>query len=307
MLRVARASGHLAHVAKKRTSVNNRKSIKMLPGVKSGKVKVKSGGRSATMAKKDRYLTMSESFQMRRVLRFGNTINPQSIVVVFHGCGDNAIGTSEWADYWAQGLGSTTMIVVPESNECVVQDETSPADEAGRDWLRHLVRDFRDQDACIRVLQQTTRKRMRHVNRWLDTLLADHRLTNQDLTLVGFSQGCVLAAIAGASRGVKAVAMFGGVGTEPVRSLESKQGDLAIGRELWPRWEDFMPKAAPHTKFWALEGTKDTTVPRKKIESLMAPYDVTWRYEKGLLHWQLVFYKRFRNHAMNWMKSVQQC
>merc|ERR1711982_281723 len=116
-----------------------------------------------------------------------------------------------------------------------------------------------------------------------------------------------LAAIAGAKRRVKAVVLFGGPGTEPVRSMESKKEDLVIGREIWPRWTEFMPKAAPGTKFWSLQGTKDTTVPRKKIESLLAPYVCTWRYEKDLIHWSLVFYKRFRNSALKWMREVQGC
>merc|ERR1712176_1721940 len=99
---------------------------------------------------------------------------------------------------------------------------------------------------------RVTRDRLRHVNAWLDEVLRTHGLRNQDLTLLGFSQGCVLALIAGVNRDVKAIGMFGGMGTEPARSFQSKKEDLVIGREIWPRWEEFMPAQIPSTKIWAV-------------------------------------------------------
>merc|ERR1712232_677482 len=169
---------------------------------------------------------------------------------------------------------------------------------------QHLVADFRDEEDCVRVLQRTTRQRLQKVNKWLDLLLKTHGLTNRDVILTGFSQGCVLAGLLGAQRRVRGVALVGGIGTEPVKSSESKKADLVIGREVWARWEELMPRTAPGTRFWALQGTKDTTVPRRKIEALLAPYDTTWKYETGLMHYQL-FYKRYRNHMLKWMQEIQ--
>eukprot|EP00929_Paragymnodinium_shiwhaense_P012754 TRINITY_DN12052_c0_g1_i1.p1 TRINITY_DN12052_c0_g1~~TRINITY_DN12052_c0_g1_i1.p1 ORF type:complete len:299 (+),score=55.44 TRINITY_DN12052_c0_g1_i1:65-898(+) len=252
---------------------------------------------------KNHYMNAASSCGLGRVLRFGCKSSPKTVVVVFHGCGDNAPACAkDWADVWAAGL-DKALVVVPESSSTTPQDE-GKGDDAGRDWLRHLVADFRDQEACVRVLQRTTRNRLRLVNKWLDMLLKSHNLTNANLILTGFSQGCVLAALAGAHRRVRGVALVGGIGTEPIRSRESAKADKVIGREVWARWEELMPRSAPGTQFWALQGTKDTTVPRRKIERLLAPFDCTWRYEKGLEHWQL-FYKRYRNTMLKWMREVQ--
>lgn len=260
-----------------------------------------SSGKAKPVKKSEAYVQRASSYGIGRVLRYGKS-RPDKVVVMFHGCGDNAPGCAkEWADYWAAGLGNA-LVVVPESSTTTPQDE-GKGDDAGRDWLRHLVADFRDQEDCVQTLQRTTRRRLRSLNQWLDLLLKTHGLTNNDVILTGFSQGCVLAGLLGAQRRVRGVALVGGIGTEPVTSPESKQANLVIGREVWARWEELMPRSAPGTRFFSLQGTKDTTVPRRKIEALLEPYDCTWRYERGLLHYQL-FYKRFRNHMLKWMQQI---
>lgn len=240
-----------------------------------------------------------------RVLTFGQKTKPKQIVVMFHGNGDDVYGCSGgWADVWAAGL-KNTLVIVPESPDICQRDIGSDKENPGHDWLRQRgIHDTNDEEASIKELQRVTRKRLRSVNTWLDWLLKKHNLSNADLVLTGFSQGTVLAALVGANRGVKAVVLCGGVGTEPVHSVNATRGDRYVGREVWARWEELMPKVAPNTKFFALEGTSDCTVPRKKKEHLMKPFDCTFRWEKDLLHYQL-FYKRFRNVMLKWMQEVQ--
>lgn len=240
-----------------------------------------------------------------RVLTFGQKSNPKQIVVMFHGNGDDVYGCSDgWADVWAAAL-KNTLVVVPESPDVCARDVGSDKKNPGHDWLSQRgTHDTNDEEASIKELQRATRKRLRTVNTWLDWLLKKHKLSNSDLILSGFSQGTVLATLVGANRGVKAVVLCGGVGTEPVHSVNATRADRYVGREVWARWEELMPKAAPNTRFFALEGTADVTVPRKKMERLMKPFDCTFRWERGLLHYQL-FYKRFRTVMLKWMQEVQ--
>jgi len=244
--------------------------------------------------------------QPGHVLTFGKKVLPSTIVVMFHGCGDNAVGcATDWADKFADGL-KGALVVVPESPEIVFRDEgwDKPMKDCGRDWLRQRgTHDVSDREASVQELQRVTRRRLEDIHAWLDALLQKHRLTNRELICVGFSQGTVLASLAGAQRNVKAVVLCGGVGTEPVHSQSSRRSDGYVGREVWGRWEDLMPRRTLQTKFWALEGTKDTTVPRKCMEALMKPYDCTIRWEKGLEHHQL-FYKRYRGMMLKWMQEL---
>lgn len=240
-----------------------------------------------------------------KALKFGKKIGPNTIVVMFHGQGDNANGCSkDWANVWAAGL-KNSLIVVPEAPDLIYQDEGSGKTNPGHDWIRQRgLHDYSDHNANVRELQRATRSRMVYVNKWLDGLLRSHKLTNKDLIIVGFSQGCIPAAIAGANRGIKAVLLCGGVGKEDVYSLKSRKANGSIGQPCWARWEELMPKSAPGTKFFALEGTKDRAVPRKSFENMMAKFDTTWRWEPGLWHYQL-FYKRFRGTLLRWMQSVE--
>eukprot|EP00747_Dinoflagellata_sp_TGD_P193372 gnl/TRDRNA2_/TRDRNA2_59433_c0_seq1.p1 gnl/TRDRNA2_/TRDRNA2_59433_c0~~gnl/TRDRNA2_/TRDRNA2_59433_c0_seq1.p1 ORF type:complete len:277 (-),score=21.83 gnl/TRDRNA2_/TRDRNA2_59433_c0_seq1:311-1141(-) len=264
------------------------------------------GKKSLRQSGKKRFAVRKKTSPVGKVLTFGQKTRPRTIVVMFHGLGDNAEGCAkDWADFWAAGL-KGALVVVPESPDTIWQDEGTDKPDAGRDWLRQRgTHDIRDTSASIKEIQRVTRERLRHVGGWLDGLLQKHKLTNKDVILAGFSQGNVLACLLGANRGVKATLLCGGVCKEYAFSPgDSRRPDGFVGHSIWPRWEELMPKAAPGTQFFALEGTKDREAPRKKIEGMMANFDTTFRWEKGLWHYQL-FYKRFRGVMLKWMQQVE--
>mmetsp|Transcript_18390 Transcript_18390/g.50479 ORF Transcript_18390/g.50479 Transcript_18390/m.50479 type:complete len:289 (-) Transcript_18390:153-1019(-) len=248
--------------------------------------------------------TGGAKYKLGRVLYFGKKSRPKTIVVMFHGQGDNAKGcATDWADVWAAGLPGA-LVIVPEASDRTLWDEgkAMQKDKIGRDWLRqHGSHDWRDQEVSIRKIQRVVKKRMRHLNDWFDDLLRKYNLTNSDVIVTGFSQGTNVACLIGARRGVKSVLLCGGPGTESVFSADAKP-DNFVGRNVWPRWEELMPKVAPGTKFFALEGTKDYSVPRKRLTAMLKKYDTTFRWEEGLQHHQL-FSKRFRGIMLRRMQE----
>lgn len=249
--------------------------------------------KSKVPAKRDG--TIASPFGLGRVLYFGRKTRPKKIVVMMHGMGDNAVGCSKgWAESWAAGLPGA-MIVVPEASERTVWDDGKNWSEnrIGRDWHRgYGSHDVKDKESNIACIQRVARRRLRLMNAWLDGLLRKHGLTNQDLILTGFSQGTNVALITGANRGVKSVLLCGGPGVEGVFSEKHNPKDF-VGKPIWPRWEDLLPRKAPRTKFWLLEATEDFSMPRCRVEPMMKKYNSTFRWEQGLQHHNL-FERRFR-------------
>jgi len=236
----------------------------------------------------------TSSHALGRVLYFGRTTRPKKIVVMIHGMGDNAVGCSRgWAECWAAGL-PDAMIVVPEASERTIWDEGKnwSDNRIGRDWHRQYgSHDVKNKEASIAGIQRVARRRLRYMNSWLDSLLRKHELTNKDLIMTGFSQGTNVALITGATRGVRSVLLCGGPGTECIYSEKHNAKDF-VGKPIWPRWEELLPTRAPKTRFWAVNGTKDYSLPRCRVEPMLKKFDTTFRWEKGLLHHNL-FEKKF--------------
>lgn len=246
--------------------------------------------------------------KMSKVLYFGKTKKPRVLVVIFHGMGDDAHGNENWAEKWAAGL-AQSLVVVPQS-PCIHFSSIAKKDPTpGYDWLvQRGKHDISNRETNVRVLQRVTERRLQQVDAWLDRLLRKFNLKNSDLILSGFSQGSVIAALVGARRRVKAVALAGGVGTEPIYSAAKKN---YYGHEVWARWEEMMPEIAtqpsadgpPQTKFMICCGGADHTVPRKKLASMLAAYKCKWRTEDGLEH---VFPNYWRGMMLGWMRKVAQ-
>merc|ERR1712232_1495436 len=102
---------------------------------------------------------------------------------------------------------------------------------------------------------------------------------------MGFSQGCILATFCGLAVGAKGVGLMGGVGCEGVY-LASKRN--YVGREIWMRWEELMPKDAKFgsdsPKFMVMAGGADYTVPKKKLQAMLGSFDARYHFEEGLEH-----------------------
>ena len=151
------------------------------------------------------------------------------------------------------------------------------------DWLAQPGTDVKadDRRSCARVLQQITLARIAQLDRWLDMHLAEHQLTNDELVLVGFSQGSILATICGARRGVRGVVAMGGVPGQPI--YDAAVDDYVGGG--WMDWEQLMPvRPAADTKLLLVNGTADCYVNRAKNEQMLRRFEVEWHWDKGLGH-----------------------
>lgn len=211
---------------------------------------------------------------IRDRLTFGRRHRPSKIIVLLHGLNDSAKDCATGVvGPWVKGLPGA-LIVVPESPD---KTSWSSADEPGYDWVptrrpppwdvfqTHGATSM-EYEASLREYRRVLRARCRDLSSWLDLLLARHGLTNKDLVLVGFSLGAYLAAMVGARRGVRGVAVCGGACTT---------------REL--RFHELMPKRSS-ARFCAVNGTKDTIVQRRSLERILDQYDCEWHWSKGVGH-----------------------
>jgi len=237
---------------------------------------------------------------MSKVLTFGRRSRPRLVVVMLHGLNDSAECCAEGvAERWASGLDGA-LVAVPQSPDRSIwsDDPASP----GFDWLRQRgTQDVGSWAANVRELHRVTRARLRQLNRWLDRLLARHRLTDSQLILAGFSQGAILAALCGAQRQALGVVVCGGVPGQPVYSREV---DDYVGGG-WMDWERLLPRSARagrcRTRFCAVNGTEDGCVPRRANEAMLASFDTFWHWDEGVGH-------DFPDHwyavALRWMKAL---
>merc|ERR1719238_2593675 len=200
--------------------------------------------------------------------------------------GDDAKGNVQWSEVWAKKFPGA-LVVIPQAPCAHFIYKPQDTRELGFDWLpQRGTHDISDKEANVRVLQRITEARLEQLDAWLTRVLRKFGLRNENLILSGFSQGCVLAAILGARRRVKAVALAGGVGCEPVFTAERND---YFGHECWARWEELLPargsdEPAPPTKFLVCCGGADHTVPRNKVSAMLADYEVSWKIVDGMHH-----------------------
>lgn len=249
--------------------------------------------------------------KLRKVLYIGEKKTPETLIIVFHGVGDDANGNVQWSEVWAEKF-PKSLVIIPQSpcvNFCYKPEDKAKG-PLGYDWLPQPgLQDISDKEANVRALQMVTEKRLQQLDGWLSRVLRKFGLRNENVVLAGFSQGCVLATILGIRRNVKAVAVAGGIGTEPVYSASM---DKYFGRECWARWEEMVPlarkdvegSAAPRTKFLVCCGGADCTVPRKKIGAMLTDFKVNWKVVDGMEH---EFPNYWRGQLVAWMKKAVSC
>lgn len=242
--------------------------------------------------------------KLRRVLYIGQKKRPKSLIVLLHGMGDDATGNVDWAKVWTQKFPGS-LVAIPQA-PCVHFVYKPEDKELGFDWLpQRGTHDISDKEANVRALQRITERRLQQLDAWLTRVLRRLNLRSENVILTGFSQGCILAAILGARRRVKAVALAGGVGTEPVFTAERND---YFGPECWARWEELLPQRkrdeeeeAPKTKFLICCGGADHTVPRKRVAAMLSDYKVSWKVVDGMVH---LFPTYWRGQMLAWMKNA---
>lgn len=231
-----------------------------------------------------------------RILYFGQRVRPKLLVVMFHGYADTAGANKDWAKQIAAHVPGA-LVVVPQSPEECVGGRTYWGDDVGYDWLRQqALQDTSDKSANLCEFNRVAKRRQRGVDAWLIKLLAKHRLTEQQVVLMGLSQGAIPAALVGAWRRVLGVVMCGGI---PWQQAYSATKNDYVG-EKWNNFQDLLPTQTP-TRFLAINGTRDTCVFRKHLQIMFEPYNCEWRWYKGLGH---DFPKSWNNASIAWIRRL---
>lgn len=243
---------------------------------------------------------------MSKVLLFGRKQKPRALVVLLHGLTDTADGWhGSFAGRWARGLPGVLVAVPQSPDECGAYSPHQPGwsarGERKYDWLAQPGTnvELSNWEACVATLQAVTAARVAQLDRWIDSLLRTHGLTDRELVLVGFSQGSILAAISGTRRCCRGVVAVGGVPGQPVY-------DVAVDDYVgggWMDWERMINLGASiSTKLCVINGTKDGFVSRARNESMFRPFQhVTWHWEKGLGH---DFPENWYGLALDWIKAA---
>ena len=111
---------------------------------------------------------------------------PSSLVVLLHGLGADGADLIGLGAAWAQALPHTAFVAPNAPFPC----DFAPS---GRQWFS--LKDY-DESAILAALAAVTPA----LDTYIDTQLANCRLSGRDLALVGFSQGAMLALHAGLRR-----------------------------------------------------------------------------------------------------------
>eukprot|EP00930_Biecheleria_cincta_P086421 TRINITY_DN75710_c0_g1_i1.p1 TRINITY_DN75710_c0_g1~~TRINITY_DN75710_c0_g1_i1.p1 ORF type:complete len:267 (+),score=38.50 TRINITY_DN75710_c0_g1_i1:138-938(+) len=240
--------------------------------------------------------------KMSYEIQIGKRSKPTVLVVLFHGLGDNALGSAKWAKRLADGLPGSLVVVPQAPDRCYWDIKKKSAKQGSWDWLRqHGKQQVSDRQSTRREIHRVVRARRRHVDKWLDRLLAKHKLTNKHVILAGYSQGSIVAATVGARRGVLGVLVCGGVTWQQIYS-EKHGGYVDEDRPLhgWNRWEVLMPSKSS-TSFCAINGSADPYVLRRPLEKMLRPYCCEWTWHEGQGH---DFPASWNRESLLWMKFI---
>lgn len=281
------------------TSRKRKRTIGALPDLPPGAKPGPLFGKMLTAAEQ-------EAREMSRVLTYGRKNKPRAIVVMLHGLTDTADGWhGSHAGGWAKALPGVQIVAPQSPDECGASSPHQPGwshrGDRHYDWLVQpgIGVDQSDWASCVRTVQTVTEHRILQLNRWLDELLATHGLTNRELILVGFSQGSILATIAGTRRRCRGVVAVGGVPGQPVYDVMEDR--YVFGG--WMEWRDMIDVgAATETRFCLVNGTNDWCVKRPRTEKLLEGFKhVKWIWDKGYSH---TFPEHWFGFALDWLKRA---
>lgn len=104
---------------------------------------------------------------------------PKSLVILLHGYGSNGQDLIGLASYWRAALPNTQFIAPDAPQPC-------PGAPAGRQWWPLTSLEPKDRAAGVRQSAAA-------LNAFIDSQLERHGLTENQLALVGFSQGTMVA------------------------------------------------------------------------------------------------------------------
>merc|ERR1712139_106681 len=97
--------------------------------------------------------------RLRKVLYIGQKKRPKSLIVVFHGMGDDAKGNVQWSEVWAKKFPGS-LVVIPQAPCAHFMYKPEDRKKAlGFDWLPQRGHDTSDKEANVRVLQCITERR----------------------------------------------------------------------------------------------------------------------------------------------------
>lgn len=233
---------------------------------------------------------------MSKVLYFGKKVHPKVIVVMCHGFCDTAESNRKEAAYWAEGLKDVgALVVVPQAPQ-MSHDSTPKC--PGYNWIPHKSQhDYKDDAAALQAARRETKAAVCNFDRWLDRLLEKHNLDSRHLILGGFSQGSILAAIAGIRRRARGIVLMGGpTGYKRWR----ERAVLGI-----PGWEKLLHLPASSQsrspKFCVINGTKDPWVVRHRTLAMLKGFDTFWHWDKGAGH---DFKRSWYKVSLRWMGEL---
>lgn len=206
------------------------------------------------------------------------------------------------AKRWACGLPGSLVIMPQAPDKARAEALGWGSDQdAGYDWLRHGIADTKDRQVCVQTLHQVTKKRVKQLNSWLDSLLKKYGLSDSQLILGGFSQGSIVAAVCGARRKVLGMIACGGLPVHFTYSLTKKK----FMGDSWKDWEKLLPehcsRGRQQTKCCIVNGTADKLVRRKKLQKMFATFDTLWHWDEGAGHH---LYCRWQDLILKWMRRL---
>lgn len=158
---------------------------------------------------------------------------PQQIVVLLHGYGSNGADLLSFAPFWARSL-PDALFVAPNA------PERCPGAPGGYQWWGLASFDRA-------ALAAGARRAAPALDAYLDSLLAEHRLTPDRLLLVGFSQGTMMALHVAPrrERAVAGVIGYSGMLADPTpraEEIRSRPPVLLVHGDA----DDVMPIAGLH-------------------------------------------------------------
>jgi phospholipase/carboxylesterase len=169
------------------------------------------------------------------ILPPANGVKPDRLIMLLHGVGANGGDLMSLADCWREHF-PTAVFVAPNALEPFDEPDYPNA------WQWFSLRDITPDNREGRVQQAAP-----YLNTFIDTQLQEYGLQDQDLMLVGFSQGTIMALYVALKR------------TRPCAGILGYSGRLAGAESLEP--------VTTKPRILLIHGTEDYVIPIAELQA----------------------------------------